>query len=866
MNPQSWQKIDEAVAHLLAAPIDSRPARLAEFCGEDNDLRAEIESLMAFQLPAENFLEKSAGQYAAKILAEPEFDLSGQRFGVYKIIGEIGQGGMGAVFLAQRDDGEFRQQVALKIIRQQLAGSDIIRRFRQEREILAGLNHPHIARLLDGGLTSDGAPFFVMEYVAGESLMNFANRQNLSLAERLKLFREICGAVAYAHRNLIVHRDLKPSNILVENNGEPKLLDFGLAKILDENSTDPASENTATAFRAMTPAYASPEQMRGERVTTASDIYSLGLIFYELLTGGKPYNFKTNNLAEIIRIVGETTPLRPSAAEIKQSGDKTGNPKSKTRNPKFLRGDLDNIILQALRKEPERRYQSVEALADDIERHLSGLPIAARPNTLAYRAGKFIKRNRLSAAATLLIIMAVLGGGAATIWQARRAETQRIKAEKRFADVRRLSNSLMFEIHDSVQNLAGSTPTRQLIVSRALEYLDSLAQEASDDPTLQIELATAYEKIGDIQGNPYSANLGDTKGAMESYQKGAAILENLPKGNSTKEAQMALGRSYRALGDINEVEGDIPECINHYRRSLSIFEQSEAQNKGDRESQDELARAYETLGDGLSREENGAAERLSNYQKTLSIREKLAAQIPSDRKLKRGLALAYLKVGGAIGGNYVEAEFNSRKAIKILEDLSASDSNDARARREVGFAYSQLGNTLTEAQDFTAALEARRKAFLIRREMAANDPLNKQARFDLGTAYADLSESLTNTGDTPQALVNARESQTILEKLSLDDPGNNVYRRNVGLSYEKFALAFARAASNEKASAAERIKDWMSARDWYQKTNRVFVEMRDREVLQPRDAGQIERFSDKLRLCGQAIVDLSLPHKTAKST
>ncbi len=861
MNSQSWQKFEEAVAHLLEMPVDSRPAWLAEFCREDDDLRAEIESLLCFQVPSERFLEKSADQYAAKILAEPEFDLSGQKFGIYKIISEIGQGGMGAVFLAARDDGEFHQQVALKIIRQQLAGSEIIRRFRQEREILAGLNHPQIARLLDGGVTTDGAPFFVMEYVAGESLLNFADRQNLSLAERLKLFVEICGAVAYAHRNLIVHRDLKPSNILVETDGTPKLLDFGLAKMLDENLTGAASEDTATAFRVMTPAYASPEQLRGERVTTASDIYSLGLILYELLTGRKPYHFKTNSLEEIVRSVNESAPLKPSAIEIKKN-DKTGeNPKSKIQNPKSLRGDLDNIVLQALRKEPERRYKSAEALADDIERHLNGLPVAARPNTVAYRTGKFISRNRIGAAALLLILLALLGGAAATGWQARRAEAQRVKAEKRFADVRRLSNSLMFEIHDSVQNLPGSTPTRQLIVSRALEYLDSLAQESGDNPTLQIELATAYEKIGDIQGNPYSANLGDTKGAMASYQKGVAILENLHAANSTKEAQMALGRSYRALGDIDEVEGNLPECLNNYGRSLTIFEETATQNADDRESQDELARAFETLGDGLSRSENSAAERLANYQKTLSIRESLVGKFPSDRKLRRSLGLAYLKVSGAMGANYSEAEANLRKAIKILEDLSASDSNDARARREVGFAYFQLGNTLTEAQEFPGALEARRKASLIRQEISANDPQNKQASFDLGTSYADLSEGLTNTGDSEQALVNARQAQTILEKLSIDDPENNIYRRNVGLAYEKFALAYVRAAADEKLTSNERLKNWVNARSWYLKTRQVFIDLQKNNALQPRDAGQIDRFSAKISSCDDNIAraDSTLP-------
>jgi serine/threonine protein kinase len=315
-----------------------------------------------------------------------EEQFAGRHFGSYEIIREIGRGGLGAVYLAVRSDGEYRKEVALKLIRRGLDTDDILRRFRNERQILAQLDHPNIARLIDGGTTDDGLPFFVMEYVKGEPISTFCESHQLDTNQRLELFRKVCGAVTYAHQNLVIHRDLKPSNILVTDDGDPKLLDFGIAKLLTAESE--TFTQTAPALRAMTPEYASPEQVRGERITTASDVYSLGVLLYELLTGEKPYRLKTRTTEEISRAITDQEPERPSTA-IRS-------------NQRSLQGDLDNIVLMAMRKEPHRRYASAAALADDIRRHQEGLPIAARPNTFSYRTGKFIRRHRASVAATRL--------------------------------------------------------------------------------------------------------------------------------------------------------------------------------------------------------------------------------------------------------------------------------------------------------------------------------------------------------------------------------------------------------------------------------------------------------------------------------
>ena len=840
MTDLQWIKIKEIFFDALEKSPGEREIFLDQACHGDALTRAEVDSLLVSELASEDFIETPAITVSGVL--EPKFANAGQRFGNYSIIRELGVGGMGAVFLAKRSDGEFDQLVAIKIVRQAIADNQLIERFRRERQILASLDHPNIARLLDGGVSEEGQPFFAMEYIDGESIIDYAVRRGLNLTDRLDLFLKVCSAVAYAHRNLIVHRDLKPSNILVDKEGQPKLLDFGLAKLVDENLL-PDHLQTQTVFRALTPAYASPEQLRGEPLTTATDIYSLGVVFYELLTGCRPYLVEGKSLEQILHTVDEVVPPVPSSL-------------STVVGESLLKGDLDNIALMALRNEAERRYSNIDQFASDIERHINGLPVSARTNTFTYRTSKYFRRHKFGVLAAAIVLITLLSGIVASVWLARRAEMQRERAEKRFGQVRKISNSLLFAINDSVQNLQGSTPTRELIVSSALEYLDSLAQESGDDVGLQIELATAYQKVGDIQGNPYSANLGDTAGSLDSYKKSVAILENLNKSEITTESQISLGKSYRAVGDIMEVEGNVGECVKNYRRSLEIFEALSAQQADNLEIRDELARAYETLGDGLTRLENGAADELLNYQRNLAIREELVAEDPNNRKFRRSLGLGFVKVGGAFNAKQPEARENLSKGIVILEDLSNTDSTNGRARREVGFAYYQLGNILTEAELFPEALESRRKAFIIRKEIAANDPQNMQAQFDLGIAFADLSEAMTNTGDATQALVNARQSQDIMERLSQEDESNAIYRRNVGMSYEKTAFAYEHAAQNNQLTVAERRHDWDNSIAWYKKDEEIFSYLTNRNELEPRDVGQITKLRGKIAKCEASMAEL----------
>jgi serine/threonine protein kinase len=465
--PIDATRVEELVEAALEKEPNAWPSFLDEACLDDPNLRAEVASLLGYQEKATSFIEAPAYQAHAEFFADDTGELKeGEYLGEYKILSLLGEGGMGEVYLAE--DETLGRKVAVKLVKLGLNRANLIRHFRQEERILAGLNDPHIARLYGGAVSANGVPYFVMEYVEGERVDDYCKNHQLSIPQRIQLFRKVCAAVSYAHQRLVIHRDLKPANIRVTTEGEPKLLDFGIAKVLDDQTTQ-AFEQTITLAGVMTPDYASPEQILGEPMTTASDTYSLGVILYELLTGGKPYKITSRTPAELSRAITEQEPPRPSAVVANTA-------KGSRDHPKLPRGDLDNIVLMAMRKEAPRRYSSVAQLSDDLRRYLEGMPVVAHKDSLSYRGAKFIHRHRMGALAALLLLLAIGGGVIATIWQARVAQKERAKAQDLFNDVRQLANSFMFEFHDSIQDLPGATVARALVVKRALEYIDRLSK------------------------------------------------------------------------------------------------------------------------------------------------------------------------------------------------------------------------------------------------------------------------------------------------------------------------------------------------------------------------------------------------------
>jgi serine/threonine protein kinase len=868
MDPERWRRIEEVFGAALDVAPEGRDALLAEACREDGALRREVEALLGSRDRAGAFMMTPAfDDGVALIRPATSAPVAGDRIGPYEIVREIGRGGMGAVYLASRADDAYSRRVAIKVIARGAASRDIQRRFRNERQILASLDHPNIARLLDGGATADGRPYFVMEHVEGESLVDYCDRERLTIEERLRLFRKICGAVHHAHQNLVVHRDLKPSNILVTAEGEPKLLDFGIAKLLAVAPSDETLAETAPAARAMTPAYASPEQVRGAPVTTASDVYALGVILYNLLAGRHPYRFDTLSLHDVERVICERDPAKPSDV-VTRVGEPTADGAAAEPTPeavgdardvaperlrRILSGDLDNIALMAMRKEPARRYASAADLSEDIRRYLEGLPVRARKDTFGYRAGKFVRRNKAGVAAAAFVLLALVGGVVATTWQARIARAEQARAERRFDDVRRLANSMLFEIHDSVRDLAGSTPTRRLLVTRALEYLDSLAAESDDDASLQRELAAAYEKVGDIQGNPYVANLGDTHGALESYRKALAIREAL--GPADADARRELAITHRSIGDVLEQQGDVEGCVASYRTSLAVLEEASVATPADAAVLDELARAHEALGDGLGRTGERGAQ-LEAYRKAVAIREELLARDPANARLRRGIAVGLMKLGEGWVEDEAAGIDSFRRSIAMLEATAAADPTNARARREVSMVQNRLGEVLIETGDAAGALEVLERAHEIRARVADADPSNAQASFDLAVVLANLADALTRSGRAEAGSEAGQRAIAIFRDLVTADPENMVYRRNLGLSFTKVALSHTSRAEDPKRPAGARSAHWREARALFREALDVFSDLRERGALRPADAGKPDELAAEVARCDEALARL----------
>ncbi len=521
--PDLFRRSREVFDRAADIPRADRDAFLREACSGDAELRAEVDALLR---DSEGETLSEGVREAVSDLADPVRGcdaVSGRRVGPWELIREIGRGGMGAVYLARRADDAFRREVAVKLVQAGLDAGPILEKFRAERQILASLSHANIATLLDGGTTQEGLPYFVMEFVDGVPIDAYGAREAPALEQKLRLFLLVCDAVQYAHRNLVVHRDLKPSNILVTRDGVPKLLDFGLARLLVE---DGSSERTATEWRALTPAYASPEQVRGEQVSTLSDVYSLGVLLYVLVTGDKPYAGSSEPSA-LLHAVLTDEPVRP-----------------RTRNPVLPR-DVEEVILKALRKEPEKRYGSVEQFAGDVGRFLAGYPVTVRRGGTAYRARKFIKRHWAGLAATGAVAAALVAGLLA-------ANQQRRIAVQRFDDLRKLARTVMFDLHDSISTLPGSTKAREKLVRTGLEYVDALVADGSLNPDLQREVAASYARLGAVQGGANS-NLGDDAGARQSYEKAIRVSGALVASRfATDEDRLQLANLHLALGQLGD--------------------------------------------------------------------------------------------------------------------------------------------------------------------------------------------------------------------------------------------------------------------------------------------------------------------------
>jgi eukaryotic-like serine/threonine-protein kinase len=566
---EQWSRIEEVFLSALEHKPESREAFVQSVCAGDEALRSEVETLLRSHVEAGDFIEAPVFQLPPDTLKdEREVDgelKPGEMIGDFRIIKLLGEGGMGEVYLGE--DTSLERKVALKFVKQGFSTRRFMRRFRQEEKILATLNDPRIARLYGGATAPDGSPYFIMEYVDGLRLDEYAAIHKLSVAGRLKLFRKVCVAVEHAHQNLIIHRDLKPSNILVMADGEPKLLDFGIAKLVNAETED---AETVTELGVMTPEYASPEQICGRAVTTATDVYSLGVVLYELLTGCRPYRLTSRRPDEMARVVCEEEPKRPSQVisdrESKGAGAKdiSYKPQPEIRNLKSLRGDLDNIVMKAMRKEPARRYASVAQFSEDIRRHLEGLPVIAHKDTFAYRAGKFIRRNKAGVATAALVVLTLVGGIIATTWQARRAIAEARRAQNEAIKAERINAFLQNTL--SFSNLSWLSPNprrnRDATIAEALAEAGRRAEtELADQPEV---LAAVRFTIG------FTYATQSRFAEAETHLQAALDIRRRTLGNrhqETAQSMVGLGGLYTATGRIAEGEALYREAIAVYRRA-----------------------------------------------------------------------------------------------------------------------------------------------------------------------------------------------------------------------------------------------------------------------------------------------------------
>lgn len=818
MNELDRDRVKALFADALELPSSKRRAYVETNSNGDAALADEVISLLEAADSTRNLIEDNRIDVRSK-LSDNGNNSVGSRFGNYEIVREIGHGGMGTVFLAERIDGEFEQTVALKLVRQSIADTAIIERFRRERQILANLGHPNIAALLDGGISDKGEPFIAMEYVEGLPLHEYADTRQLSVPDRLRLFLKVCAAVAFAHRNLVVHRDIKPSNILVGENGEPKLLDFGLAKAFDDGTN-----NTQTAVFAFTPAYASPEQILGKPISTSSDIYSLGVVLYELLTGKKPHDVENKSINEVVETISVQQPIPPSSMLLLNSSQ------PELFAPKVLKGDIDNIVLMALRKEPERRYRTVEDLADDIERHLDGRPVSARPNTFGYLSGKFLARNRLGVAAGVLILLSLLTGFAFALWQANVARNERDRAEKRFQDVRQLSNSLLFEIAPKIERLQGSTEARELLVKRALIYLDSLSSESRDDADLRSELADAYQKIGDLQGNPRKPNLSDFAGAIESYLKAKSIIETLP---ATFDNRLRLAKCHRELATIRFAQSEIASSISDSESALQLF----AELYAEAPSNDAISKAQlaTKLDYGHTFAINNQYEiAVPIYRETLRDLENLDRSDPETLRL---LALGTANLSNALSWDekQEEAEVENVKAVAYAEELEAKFASDAEIQKTILAVFSLASSTHENIKNDVSLAFAKRALDVARRSVDA-DPMDTQARQNLARNHSRYGIILGLVKRVDEGFENLRTAEKIILDLIAREPRNRVYQDDLGTLYtrlgdaEKFTgnlpralVEYRRSAEVFKSLALSDEKNAVAQRDWAQALKSVGV-------------------------------------------
>ena len=801
---QHWQRVKALLAQALDLDANARPGFVDSACGGDTALRDELLALLeAEQDPQAAALEPPSLDWLLDALQDRATQSwVGRRLGPYRLTALIARGGMGQVYRAERADGQYEQQVAVKLMQHGAGPADALARFRAERQILASLDHPNLAKVLDGGVTDDGVPYFVMEFVAGLPIDHYCDSLQLPTPARLDLFRTVCQVVHYAHLKGVVHRDLKAANILVTHDGTVKLVDFGIAKRMD-----PAGADTATALRAMTLAYASPEQVRGAPITPASDIYSLGVVLYRLLTGSSPYPAEIESDYELARAVCDLEPVPPSRAAAP-----AGRP--------AIPADLDAVVLMALRKDPARRYASAEQLADDLFRHLEHLPVLARRGAWGYRASRFLLRHRVAVGAAALANLALLAGLGLAAYQTVEANRQRTLAQHHLRDTRQLANVLILDVYTAISNLPGSTAARELVVRNALSYLRRAASESAGDPSQRLEVAKGLRNVGDLQGQPGYASLGDPQGALAIYDTALALL-GAPGGPARQSGadehavQLELAVLHQRRGRVLIALGRLQEADVDLREGLALATTVVRQQPGDRSARLHLATLHGNLSDLLQGLGDMAASTMELNAAALLL-EALAAESTEDPDVGLSLATAYsrraqARLDSTPDGPTGEAALREYgRARQVLQRFSAAHPGNTALARSMAFTDRRMGAAMLRLGRPLEAEKYQRQALQAFTRLVEADPLAQQFRSDLVRTYSHLSATLDALDDLPASVAAARAAVAHGEQLTesaLADltiglvKGQALYTLGRALEHQAARRAPAAAAARQRREA-----------------------------------------------------------------
>jgi tetratricopeptide (TPR) repeat protein len=766
MNSFEWSRLEDLFHRAAALSPSERFRFLNAECNGDIALRYEIESLLEHDAPPGSGFQTAVEEEAEVLARQNAESFIGRRIGAYRVTGLIGEGGMGAVYRAVRDDDQYLKEVAVKLVRHGFETPALFARFREERQILASLEHPYIARLLDGGVTSDNGPYLVMELIAGVPITQYAAQHDLPLEARLRLVQKVSEAVQYAHSRLVVHRDLKPGNILITADGTPKLLDFGIATLLTDAS-QPRKEASRTQ-RLLTPDYASPEQVRGTPATVAADIYSLGAVLYELLTGRPPHRLVNSTPAEIERAICASAPVLPSHAAGLE-----------TVSARRLRGDLDNIVLKALRKEPERRYRSIEQFSEDITRHLSGRPVIARADTFGYRAAKFMRRNWLPVGAAMATALSLIAGAVGFAWQAKVADRSRLVAEQRLTALVNLSDRTLFGIHDTIASLPGAVDARRQIVRITLDYLESLNKEHAMDDRMRLVLSGAYYKVALIQGDLHHPSLGDFAGARENYRKAETILGPMYATKKDDPDMIARWLDIEAgLAEMAQASNRRAASVEAYLKLLPTAQRLTQLDHSPRALQHEaglqghLAELLQTT---------RPAQALEHANRNVALLTELRAASPSDADLKYELASGLGAVASATKGtgDLDKAARYFDQSIRMLEEMLVATPANTHVRRDLIIVYGNYAALLGMpwSSNLGRIVEAKRcaqRAVALSREMVKADRQDVTARYRLAINLARLGTLQPAPGEAAKSLEILQEAIDSFGLLTKTKPGNEV--------------------------------------------------------------------------------------------